>query len=246
MRLSIGLQTDPGPRKGENQDSVLAVVPQDRPDLGLAIVADGMGGAKGGATASREAITVLRRELLEAEPLTRENAPSRLMAAITHANTSIHVKGLDSADMQGMGCTVVVALVIDHVFWIASVGDSRAYLVRKDVVTQLTEDHTWVRQQVRDGVLTHEQAATHSLRHVLERALGADQTIEVDVWPGHAVEPGDVLVLCSDGLYGVLDEEAICEIASHYPPQEAADRLLDRALRAPARDNVSVVVLRLE
>lgn len=246
MKLSIGLRTDPGPRKGENQDSILGVIPADRSDMALAIVADGMGGAKGGAHASQEAVAVLQRELLSGEPLTPQTAAARLRAAITAANMSIHTKGLDSPDMHGMGCTVVVVLVIDDLYWVASVGDSRAYLVRSGMSTQLTEDHTWVRQQVRNGILTHEQAAHHELRHVLDRALGADKSIEVDVWPDDILEYGDVLVLCSDGLYGVLPERVITEIAQSYPAEEAADLLLQQALQAPARDNVSVIVVRAD
>jgi protein phosphatase len=244
MKLGIGFKTDPGPREGHNQDTILAVIPEGRPDAALLIVADGMGGAKAGEQASREAVRVLQSYLLDQGLPAPEEAPARLLEAITAANASIHAKGLSSPDMEGMGCTIVVALVLDDTFWIASVGDSRAYLVRGSQIHQLTTDHTWVNARVREGLLTPEQAAKHSLRHVLDRALGTKSTVEIDVWPDEVLEEDDILVLCTDGLYNVLDRRVIAEIASSYPPQEAAEALVDRALRAPATDNVSVVILR--
>ncbi len=246
MKLTVGHQSDPGPRKGGNQDSVLAVVSEQRPDMALLIVADGMGGARGGEHASQQAVAVIQQHLLEGEELTAAQAGARLRDAIVAANTAIHQMGMSTPEMEGMGCTVVVALLLEGSYWVASAGDSRAYLIRDGRGQQLTRDHTWVSQQVRNGVLTADQAARHSLRHVLDRALGADQTIEVDVWPDARLQPRDTLLLCTDGLYGVLSDDTLVEVASQHPPQEAADRLLKLALSAPARDNVSVVIVRAE
>jgi protein phosphatase len=245
MKLSIGFMTDRGPRH-ENQDTILAIAPPESPGVALLIVADGMGGAKGGAQASQEAVAVIRRVLVEGSPVRQETAASRLREAIGEANTAIHVISLSSPDMEGMGCTVVIALVLGDSYWVASVGDSRAYRIRGGEIAQLTTDHTWVGLQVREGVLTTEQAARHSLRHVLERALGADRTIEVDVLPESLLQAGDVLLLCTDGLYGVISESALISAVTQYAPQDAADYLVAQALQVPTRDNVSVVVLRAE
>jgi PPM family protein phosphatase len=244
MNLSLGLKTDRGPREGENQDSIMAVIMEGPPRVALAIVADGMGGAKAGERASQEAVSVVYDYLVGNGMPTVENAATRLREAIILANKSIYDKGKTSSDMEGMGCTVVVALVIDDVYWIASVGDSRAYLVRNAESHQLTDDHTWVNARVREGLLTPEQAANHSLRHVLDRALGTETSIEVDVWPDDVLEEGDVLLLCTDGLYGVLEEGDIPSLVAERTSEEAAEALVDRALNAPTHDNTSVIVLR--
>lgn len=222
----------------------MGVILDGPPRVALAIVADGMGGAKAGERASQEAVRVVHDYLVGDGLPTVENAAARLREAITQANKSIYDKSKTSSDMEGMGCTVVVALVIDDVYWIASVGDSRAYLVRDTESHQLTDDHTWVNARVREGLLTPEQAANHSLRHVLDRALGTETSIEVDVWPDDVLEDGDVLMLCTDGLYGVMEEGDIPTLVAGRTPEEAAHALVDHALRAPTHDNTSVIVLR--
>src|SRR5690348_14154698 len=244
MKLSLGLKTDRGPREGENQDSIMGVVIDGPPRVALAIVADGMGGAKAGEHASQEAVKVVHEYLMGDGLPTVENAAARLREAITLANKSIYDKGKSSSEMEGMGCTVVVALVIEDVYWIASVGDSRAYLVRDAESHQLTDDHTWVNARVREGLLTPEQAANHSLRHVLDRALGTETSIEVDVWPDDVLEEGDILMLCTDGLYGVLEDGEIEKLIADRSPEDAAEALVDHALNAPTHDNTSVIVLR--
>jgi protein phosphatase len=135
--------------------------------------------------------------------------------------------------------------MLDDAYWVASVGDSRVYLVREGTSYQLTDDHTWVNARVREGVLTAEQAANHSLRHVLDRALGTRPSVEVDIRPDEFLEEGDVLVMCTDGLYGVVPDEEIAAIVSQSGAQAAAQRLVEVALAAPTHDNVSVVVLQV-
>jgi PPM family protein phosphatase len=222
----------------------MGIIMEGSPRVALAIVADGMGGAKAGEHASQEAVSVIQDYLISDEVPTPENATTRLREAVTLANKRIYEKGKSSAEMEGMGCTVVVALVIDDVYWIASVGDSRAYLVRDSESHQLTDDHTWVNARVREGLLTPEQAANHSLRHVLDRALGTETSIEVDVWPDDVLEEGDVLLLCTDGLYGVMEDSEISSLIADRMPEEAAQALVDYALNVPTHDNTSVIVLR--
>jgi len=249
MKLSIGLKTDPGPREGANQDSILGMISDTTPRVALLVVADGMGGAKAGERASQEAVAVIKRNLIEEGLPTADNARDRLREAVTLANKAIFEKSRTSPDMEGMGCTVVIVLVIDDVYWVASVGDSRAYLVRGSENYQLTDDHTWVNARVREGLLTPEQAANHSLRHVLDRALGTEETIEVDVWPDDVLESGDILILCTDGLYGVVEDKAIAQIAQlegQRTVDDAANALVQQALQAQTHDNTSVVVLRAD
>ncbi|MBN1121665.1 MAG: serine/threonine-protein phosphatase [Anaerolineae bacterium] len=243
MELDIGFSTDPGPREGVNQDSILVTVPERHPGTVLLIVADGMGGARAGDRASQMAIAIIERHILEDEIPNPDNATERLREAIVAANARIYHQAKSTPEMKGMGCTVVAVLVLGDMYWVASVGDSRVYLIRDEEVFQLTEDHTWVNARVREGVLTPEQAARHSLRHVLDRALGTQPTIDVDIWPDEIFEDGDILVMCTDGLYGVLDDEVIAETAASNIAQRAADELVSQALVAQAQDNISVIVL---
>lgn len=245
MQLDIGFHTDPGPRKGENQDSLLVETTRSEPGAALLIVADGMGGAQAGEQASREAVSVIRQELMMGSLPEPSAAGERLRLAIESANASIFSRAQSARELEGMGCTVVAVLILDDVYWIASVGDSRVYLVREDQVLQLTDDHTWVNARVREGVLTPEQAANHSLRHVLDRALGTRPSVEIDIRPDEFLEEGDMLVLCTDGLYGVLDDQTIADIASRPGAQEAAEKLVAEALAADTHDNVSVIVLQV-
>jgi serine/threonine protein phosphatase PrpC len=245
MKLSLGTKTDPGPREGTNQDSALVVSPPDRPDFALAIVADGMGGHRSGEEASAEAVRAIHEHLVEQGSPQEDEVEDRLCEAIRAANASIHYIGTTSPEMEGMGCTVVVALATGDQFWVASVGDSRAYLIRRGNLVQLTQDHTWVNARVQEGVLTQEQADTHMLRHVLDRALGPEPEVEVDCWPAAPLEVGDILVLCTDGLHGVLTDDAILEgAAAAESAQQVAEELVARALAAPAEDNVTVAVIK--
>jgi len=245
MKYSVGLSTDPGPRSGVNQDSASVSVPKEKPSSVLLVVADGMGGANAGDYASQQAVSTIKEELLKDNLPHPEFVPHRLQEAITLANQKIFDRSSTSPDMHGMGCTVVVAVVLDDTFWVASVGDSRAYLIRNGSVKQLTEDHTWVNAQVRVGLLTPEQAANHDLSHVLERAVGTDTEVEVDILADDILETDDVLVLCSDGLYNVVEDTSMAALIDGLSAQEAADLLLKSALEAPARDNVTVAVLRV-
>lgn len=245
MALSFGSNTDPGPRTGGNQDAVAIIPAAGRPtEAALVIVADGLGGGNAGDFASQLTVQVIGEMVLpEGAPPAPAQVPGLLRAAIQAANQAVLMHSSDEG-REGMSSTVVLALVIDETVWIASVGDSRAYLVRGGKALQLTEDHTWVNHQVRSGLLSPEEAAKHALGHVLERAIGAEPDIEVDVLPDEMLEDGDTLVLCSDGLYNALSGETIARLVDGLSAQEAADLLLSKALAAPARDNVTVAVLK--
>lgn len=245
MNLSIGHSTDPGPREGENQDSLLTIMPPEPPESAVLIVCDGMGGAQAGEQASQEAVRVIRQHLIGAGLPAPADVPERLEEAITAANTAIYAKASSAPEFEGMGCTSVIAVVIDDLYWIANVGDSRAYLIRDGKVQQITDDHTWLNARVQEGMITREQAAGEyqHLNHVLDRALGASSTIEVDVWPGDELLEGDFLLLCSDGLYSVITPEMILEAIPEHSTQQVADTLIELALAAPTHDNVSVALL---
>jgi protein phosphatase len=246
MKLVVGQRSDPGPREGQNQDTIATFFSESDPVSALLVVADGMGGANAGEMASQEAVRVIQNHLTANGFPSAGQASETLHEAIRLANESVHQKSQSSPEMEGMGCTVVAVLVIDDVYWVASVGDSRAYLVREGDVRQLTDDHTWVNARVRDGLLTPEQAENHSLKHVLERALGTEASTDIDVWPDDLLEEGDTIVICTDGLYGVTDPFTIRNLVENKSAQEASDALITHALNAPTHDNVSVIVMKVE
>ncbi len=245
MKFSVGLSTNPGPRAGVNQDSASIAIPAANPHSALVVVADGMGGANAGDYASQQAVAIVKEVMLDGGLPPESEIPERLKEAIGLANSRIYKRSTLSPEMQGMGCTIVVAAIVEDRYWIASVGDSRAYLMRDKKIKQLTEDHTWVNAQVRVGLLTPEQAANHDLQHVLERAVGTDADVDIDVLPANELETGDVLILCSDGLYNVVADERLPVLVYGADAQEAADTLVQAALDAPARDNITVGVLKV-
>jgi protein phosphatase len=245
MTYSIGINTNTGP-KARNEDSVLVAIPEDTAHAVLMIVADGMGGAKAGHLASQQTVQVLKNVIIDRGLPTRESASQRLREAIEAANSSVHATGKSSPDYEGMGSTVVTVLVMGNTYWVAHVGDSRAYMIRDEQIKQLTQDHTWVTTQIRDGKLTQKQADDLQLGHVLDRALGPEGDVQIDLFTDDVLSSGDILVLCSDGLSGVVEPEEIAEIACSHPAQAAADLLVEKALAYDTRDNVSVVVFQFE
>jgi protein phosphatase len=245
MKYSLGIRTETGP-KSHNEDRILTAVSEEDPNAVLLIVSDGMGGANAGEVASQKTVDLLHTYLMKRELPRSDEITSILTNAIQEANRVVYVQGKSAPEMEGMGCTVVTAFVLDDAFWVAHVGDSRAYLIRAGQVQQLTRDHSWVESQIRQGKLSAEAAQHLQLGHVLDRALGADESVEVDVWEDDILEEGDVLILCSDGLSGVVSEAALITALEDRSAMEAADYLMEAALNAPATDNVSVIVFRVE
>jgi len=143
-------------------------------------------------------------------------------------------------------CTTLVATIIcEGQAWVANVGDSRAYLIRNDQIRRLTEDHSWVAEQVKAGRMTEEEAATSPRRNIITRCLGSQETLNVDLLPPLALQPDDVLVLCSDGLTGVVSEPEIAAACSNTPSAVAARHLVNLANRRGGPDNISVIVGRV-
>ncbi|MFN2526335.1 MAG: Stp1/IreP family PP2C-type Ser/Thr phosphatase [Actinomycetota bacterium] len=230
MNWSVGAATDVGRIRRANEDSYLVRDP-------LYVVADGMGGHNAGDVASSTAVATLGQP----DQPTREQVES----LVKQANAAVWEKAQSDRALQGMG-TTVTALFLDGAHGlIAHVGDSRAYLFRNGVLSQLTRDHTLVARMVQEGRLTEEEARHHPQRNVITRALGVDADIRVDV-DSHEFEIGDRLLLCSDGLTSMVDPEDIAEILrAEQDPQRAAERLVEAANLAGGEDNTTVIVLDL-
>ena len=239
------LKTDVGLVRSENQDFGTYTTPaeerESHPGGRLLIVADGMGGHRGGATASRIAGETVKAQYLGSET---EDISIALREALTRANARIYSEAQANPDLRGMGTTTSALAVRENRAWFAHVGDSRIYLVREDAIEQLTEDHSLVASMVREGLLTSKEAENHPRRNVLQRSMGVSEEVEVDVKGPFEIREGDVFVLCSDGLHGLVKEPELLEIAK-LPIEDAANEYVKRVLERGAPDNVTVIVAKV-
>lgn len=236
MRLgeSAG-RTDPGRVRRRNEDSFVLDPP-------LFAVADGMGGAQAGEVASRLTAAAFR-EYHEADGLPPEE---RLPAIIQEANRRIYDRARSDSDVSGMGTTVTAALLTGGRVTLGHVGDSRAYRIRTGELEQLTEDHSLVGDLMRSGRLTPEEAEAHPQRSVITRALGTDPEVDVDTLTVEAA-PGDLFLLCSDGLTTMVAEDDIVGVIAAAPTLDDAARTLVKAANTGGgEDNVTVVLFRVE
>ncbi|MGZ4176413.1 MAG: Stp1/IreP family PP2C-type Ser/Thr phosphatase [Solirubrobacteraceae bacterium] len=227
-------KTDTGRQRRDNEDNAFVRAP-------LFVVADGMGGAQAGEVASKLAV----EEFHEALP-DQGSAEERLTDRIRAANRRIFDLSRTEHEHAGMGTTLTAAYLDDDHLAVAHVGDSRAYIFRDGELGRLTQDHSLVEELLRQGKLTEEQAAEHPQRSIITRALGIEGDVEVDTW-SYPVQAGDVVLLCSDGLTSMIGEEQIVQILrSERSLDRAADRLIGAANDAGGRDNITVVLFRLE
>ncbi|MDQ6778764.1 MAG: Stp1/IreP family PP2C-type Ser/Thr phosphatase [Actinomycetota bacterium] len=226
--------THTGLQRRENEDSVLASPP-------VFVVADGMGGAQAGEVASRIAVDAF------AEGLPEDGSPEeRLTAVALTANRRIYDLSQTESERAGMGTTLTAAYLGEADLSIAHVGDSRAYLFRDGELTRLTQDHSLMAELIRRGKLTEEEAADHPQRSIITRALGPEPEVTVDTWT-YPVRAGDVILLCSDGLTSMVSEAQVAEILrTSGELDRAAQALIDEANRAGGRDNITVILFRLE
>ena len=225
-------RTDVGKVRANNQDAPIV-----SEKLRLYGVADGMGGHKGGEVASTSARDDLLRELEGKTP-----SVAALSGAIEEVNRQIYHQQEHDDALTGMGTTLSVLWMSDNFVYIGHVGDSRVYLLRDGEFKQMTLDHSLVEQLVREGVLTEEEAQNNSMRNIITRAIGTDESVEVDV----VVEErrkGDLWLACSDGLHGLVDDRQMRDALRQYAPEKAADVLLKAALDAGGRDNVTLVIV---
>lgn len=236
--------TDVGLARPHNEDYVEYIVPSDPQQLAnrgsLYLVADGMGGHQAGEVASEGAV-----ELVIAKYYgdTKHDAPTSLVQAFHIANQQLHLQSETEPSKQGMGTTLVAAAILGRKVYVANVGDSRAYLINNSRgIAQITEDHSWVEEQVRAGLLTPEQALRHPQRNLVTRALGSRPSVDVDLFEGEIGE-GDTLLLCSDGLTGRVDDPEIGDLVLGYPPPEAARQLVALANERGGNDNITVLLV---
>ncbi len=228
-----------------NEDSLLAVHPAgERDGTALVAVADGMGGHKAGEVASALAVQALQRVLDEIDPAV--DADALLTRALEVGNRSIWDAAAEDIEKEGMGTTIVAAMLsADGQGIVANVGDSRAYVFADGEAKLLTVDHTWVNQQVRAGQMTELEAKLSPFRNLLTRSLGSSPQVEIDLFKGLQLGAGDALILVSDGVTGYLEEGDFSSILSAASnAQEAAERLVEEAVQRGGADNATAVVVR--
>jgi protein phosphatase len=226
-------RTDPGRKRLRNEDAFVCEPP-------LFAVADGMGGAQAGELASRLAAAALREG--RADVVSEE----RIVELLREANRRVYARASEDAAASGMGTTVTVALVEGDRVVFGHVGDSRAYLIRDGELSQVTDDHSLVAELVRSGRLSPEEADSHPQRSVITRALGTDAEVDVDTFSIEA-KPGDLFLLCSDGLSSMVDDRTILELAEKHRGNldEAARAMLGAANKGGGEDNITVVLFEM-
>ncbi len=243
--VSAGL-TDVGRKRNHNEDSYL--IDQD---LQLYVVADGMGGHAGGGTASRIAVETIDGEMRSAKssPDNPFNAasdlqgsplPDFLRSAVEKACLAIYRAAQDDPRLSGMGTTVISLCVKNDHALFAHVGDSRAYLIRGDLIQQVSEDHSLVNEQIKAGMITAEEAKHSRFKNIITRSVGFEEEVQVDVM-GLVAKPGDRFVLCSDGLANLVDDSEIRKLVSERPLADAPKALVDLANERGGDDNITVI-----
>lgn len=244
MKIAFAGASDVGRVREENQDTIF--VPGDPPAGGtpaLFFLADGMGGSKGGGIASQTAIAVLREYFANGP---NGDLPKALNDGVQKASMAIYQKSEEETQLRGMGTTIVALAVRDGLAVVANVGDSRAYIFRGGRLRQITEDHSLVAQQVREGVLTPQEAKTSPMRNLITKAAGAIPDVEPDVFHEH-LEDGDILLMCSDGLHGPVEDVQIAKVlSSRQPLADQVRELLKLANKAGGPDNISVILVRVD
>jgi serine/threonine protein phosphatase PrpC len=235
--------TDVGRVRTHNEDYVDFYVPPDPRQLerkgSIYLVADGMGGHQAGEVASQGAVELVIGQYYSD---TTHDIGTSLVRAFRAANQLIYEQAQADASKAGMGTTLTAAVILGRKVYLANVGDSRAYLINAAGITQITEDHSWVEEQVRAGLLTPEQATQHPQRNLLTRALGTKPNVDVDLFEGELGE-GDMLFLCSDGLTGRVEDREIAAILKEHPPEEAAQFLVGLANERGGNDNITVLIV---
>lgn len=247
--VEIGWLTNRGRRRDHNEDNlyVFNAAGTDWESRGMLLaVADGMGGHAGGEYASNIAVTTLD-QLYTSESITAQT-PSQdaLRQCIESAHNLIFSQAQSSPILKGMGTTLTAALISGSTLHVGQIGDSRAYLIRNCTIKQLTNDHSLVAEQIRMGLITEEEAACHPARNIITRALGTKEKVEPDFYT-FTLEPDDRVVMCSDGLHGVVESDKILELTLASPSATAACfKLVEEANENGGPDNITVVIIHMK
>lgn len=240
-----GAISDIGKVRDKNQDAYYV---SSKNDLGLYIVADGMGGHKSGEIASLMALETVKNQFLKFDAKTDNKADilKLIKASIEEANIKIYLKSLETLECQGMGTTMTLAYIFKDNILLGHVGDSRAYIIKDGNMIQITEDHSYINELLKNGTITEEEAKTHPKKNMITRAIGTSSKIEVDIIE-EKYKLGDILLICSDGLYNMLEEKEINSVFNRDKSmQESCEILAAMANEKGGLDNITVVAIKFD
>lgn len=216
----------------------------DNSERGFCILADGMGGHNAGEVASQNAVKLIAEEMNRLLESGEKEIPGQLSRAVSAANTGVYTMASENPIHRGMGTTVVTAFIDDGTAYVANVGDSRAYAVRDDEIVQITTDHSVVSELVMRGTITKEEARLHPQKNIITRAVGTDKSVRTDIFE-YNYSPGDVMIICSDGLSTMLDDNRILEIIkSKKTSEDTVNSLIAAAKDEGGFDNITVICIR--
>lgn len=241
--MIVGALSDIGSARENNEDALFASLDRDLP---LYIVADGMGGHNAGEVASKMAVDIVKEEF--ATNNENLNSPrkirERIKMALEKANEVIYKRSLNELDCEGMGTTVVLGYYFENRFYIGHVGDSRAYILKDDDSNQITEDHTLVNELIKKGSITESQALSHPQRNAITRALGTSIDIDIDIYEVDFYKE-NILLLCSDGLYNMVDESIIYKtLKEAVSLEDGVTSLVDLANENGGKDNITIIAIK--
>ena len=242
MILSVYSKSDVGKKRSTNQDSVITKLISD--NLALAVVCDGMGGTNGGDVASKMAVEIIENELKDKinDTLQGEDVRHVMYEAIHLANDEIYKKSKEDENLEKMGTTIVMCVVIGSDAYFMYVGDSRAYVVDNDVISQISVDHSIVQNMIDIGEITPEEAYSHPQRNIITRALGVAPSVEID-YKTLKVYKGDKILLCSDGLSNSLSSMEMYGIFEDNPVENVPKILIDKSNAKGGNDNITVAII---
>ncbi len=241
--FTYGYKTDTGRQRAINEDAC-GVLPADT----LFVVADGVGGGNAGESASRTAVSTISGYLVDHCLYKTPDAdlPRLFGGGLEEANRSVRTAAASHIENQGMATTLLLCHLRKDKAWFVNVGDSRGYIFAEDELLQITEDHSYVNELVRVGILTKEEAAHDRRSNVITRAIGAEHTVEGDLFEAE-IREGDIILLCTDGLYGELEEEEIVALMREETQmQRLAERLVQEANRKGGKDNITAITIKIE
>lgn len=238
--MEVSSATSVGCIRSLNEDSFFVSEPDSKGTV-LAIVADGMGGHNAGEVASGKAVGILQNGIFKETDMSAKDV---LIKAVEDANQEIYEMSINKKNLSGMGTTITACLAMENSVTAVQVGDSRLYLIRKDKISQITKDHSLVEMLVENGTITKEEAKNHPQKNIITRAVGTDKTVEADIYE-FSVKKGDTVLLCSDGLVNMVDDEEILSvIKSAETLDAAANTLVSQAEKAGGTDNITVILIR--
>lgn len=235
-------KTDIGKAREKNQDYYYVSKDTDVPRI--YILADGMGGYKGGEVASKLATESVKKYIennFSNIIKEKEEILKLIASAVEYANMVVYEKSKEDKELEGMGTTLEVCVIYNNKAYIGHVGDSRIYRIRKDIIRKLTKDHSYVQQLIEDKKITREEAKTHPKKNMITKALGCTPFVEPDL-RARNFEKGDIFIICSDGLTNMVDEKQIYEIIKQ-DIENATEKLINEANQAGGYDNITVIII---